>query len=483
LNAAELLLNGQSDSVALIEGTRKVTYRELRFAVRQSAAAWRTRGIAPGDVGIVAMLDGVDIVAALLGLIWINAIPSPISPRTEAWQIKDLLAESGAKALLVEDSLADAIPDTRVLRRSAWLAGLASTRADDAPAAEVEADAPCFMLFSSGTTGKPKGIIHAHRCVADVHVFARDILGATHADRFMSTSKLFFAYPIANSLFAGLRLGASVVLDPGWPNPDAVAALVRDNAPTLFFSVPTLYQRLLEAKVSLPSVRHFVSAGEACPPALAGAWEQRHGQPLLNGYGTTETLALMLYRTADMEGFQPTPLTVVREESSAPSDPDASLRLWFSHKSVSLGYTRVVTHDSAQFAELGFSPGDLFRRQGVTGDSGWVFAGRSDQLLKIYGRWVDTVSLEHWLFEKMQREIRELSIIPADAEGGAVSLHLFVVSNGGQYDAVMALVKGVCEELPAFKRPAAIHVLDELPRTETGKIRRGTLKTFAHQPH
>ena len=171
--------------------------------------------------------------------------------------------------LLAEDG-ADAVPDARALRRSAWLTGLASTRADDTPAVEVEADAPCFMLFSSGTTGKPKGIIHAHRCVADVHVFARDILGANHADRFISTSKLFFAYPVANSLFAGLRLGASVVLDPGWPNPDAVAALVRDNAPTLFFSVPTFYQRLLEAKVSLPSVRHFVS-GETSA-ALAGTW-------------------------------------------------------------------------------------------------------------------------------------------------------------------------------------------------------------------
>lgn len=481
MNAAELLLGGDPDAVALIEGARKVTYRELRYAVRQSAAAWRLRGIAPGDIGIVAMLDGVDTVAAFLGLMWINAIAAPISPRTEPEQIKELLAESGAKLLLAEDRLAHAVADARILRRSVWLAGIASTRADDAPAVEVEADAPCFMLFSSGTTGKPKGIIHAHCCVADVHIFARDVLRATHADRFISTSKLFFAYPIANSLFAGLRLGASVVLDPGWPNPDAVATLVRDNAPTLFFSVPTLYQRLLEAKVSLPSVRHFVSAGEACPPALAGAWRQQHGQALVNGYGTTETLALMLYRTAEMESFLPTPLTLVQEESSDISDPDAGLRLWFSHPSVSLGYTRVVTHDSAQFGEKGFSPGDLFRRHGATGSRGWVFAGRSDQLLKVYGRWVDTVALEHWLLEKMQHKIRELSIIPHNADGGTVSLHLFVVSHGEQEGSVRALVKSVCDELPAFKRPAITHVLNELPRTETGKIRRGALQTLTHR--
>ena len=480
MNAAELLLGGEPDAVALIEGTRKVTYRELRHVVRQSAAAWRRLGIAPGDIGIVAMLDGVDAVAALLGLMWINAIAAPISPRTEPGQIKELLAESGARALLAEDGIADAVPDARISRRSVWVGELASTRADDAPAADAAADTPCFMLFSSGTTGKPKGIKHAHRCVADAHVFARDILGATPADRFISTSKLFFAYPIANSLFAGLRLGASVVLDPGWPNPDAVASLVRDNAPTLFFSVPTLYRRLLEAGVSLPSVRHFVSAGEACPPALAAAWQQRHARALVNGYGCTETLALMLYQTAAMESFHATPLTVVEEESSDPDDPEASLRLWFSHPSVSLGYTRVVTHDSAQFGEKGFSPGDVFRRQAAAAP-GWVFAGRSDQLLKVYGRWVDTVALEHWLLERLQHQVRELSIVPHGADGGTVSLHLFVVSNAQQEDAVRALVRTACDELPAFKRPAVVHVLAELPRTETGKVRRGALKTLMHE--
>jgi len=217
-------------------------------------------------------------------------------------------------------------------------------------------------------------------------------------------------------------------------------------------------------------------------PAIASAWQRRHGQALVNSYGTTETLALMLYRTAEMDSFHATPLTAVQEEASDTSDPDASLRLWFSHPSVSLGYTRVVAHDSARFGDKGFSPGDLFRREGVAAGAGWVFTGRSDQLLKVYGRWVDTVALEHWLLEKMQHEIRELSVIPHNADGGTVSLHLFVVALEGKEDRVRAMVSSVCDELPAFKRPAATHVLDELPRTETGKIRRGYLKLLAHQP-
>jgi len=145
---------------------------------------------------------------------------------------------------------------------------------------------------------------------------------------------------------------------------------------------------------------------------------------------------------------------------------------------VSLGYTRVVTHDSAQFERGEFSPGDVFLHQGDATCPGWIFAGRSDQLIKIYGRWVDTIALEHWLFDKMQDQIRELCIVPHDADGGIFELHLFATSRNGQKDELATLVKSVCEELPAFKRPAVTHVLDELPRTETGKIRRGMLKTM-----
>lgn len=483
MNAAELLLGGQPDAIALIEGRRQITYRDLRELTRRAAAVWKSCGVSPGDVGIIAMLDGIEMVAAFLGLIWIDAIPAPVSPRTDPKQIRDLLAESGAKVMLAEDELANAVGDKRVLHRLAWQVALAPIAGIETPAVEVDANAPCFMLFSSGTTGKPKGVLHAHRSVADAHVFAREILGATAADRFCSTSKLFFAYPIANSLFAGLRLGASVVLDPNWPTPDSVACLIRDHAPTMFFSVPTLYQRLLEAGVSFPSVRRFVSAGEACPPSLSAAWSERHGQAPVNGYGTTETLSLMLYRTAGMSAFRPTPLTAVQEEPSDPDDPEASLRLWFSHPAVSLGYTRVVTHDSARFDGGEFSPGDVFLRQGDPANPGWVFAGRSDQLIKVFGRWVDTVALEHWLIDRLQSDIRELSIIPHDAGGGIFSLHLFAVSKTGRKDAAADLVKSVCDELPAFKRPAVTHILDELPRTETGKVRRGMLKSLMLQPN
>ena len=478
MNAAELLLNGNPRALALLQGEDRITYGALRERALQAATAWRGRGIGAGDICIIGLPDSIDMVIAFLGLLWMGAIPVPISPRIEPQQIADLLIDSGAKALLVEDGMAERIAGPGIVKLSSWRAALETAGGDALPAVEADADSPAFMLYSSGTTGKPKGIIHAHRCVESAHVFAQEVLGATADDRFFSTSKLFFAYPLANSLFAGLRLGASVVLDSEWPNPQRVAELVQRHAPTLLFSVPTLYQRLFDADIAFPSVRRFVSAGEACSPSLAAAWEQRHGVSLVNGYGTTETLSLMLYKSSAMRGLRPTPLTLVREEATDSSDPEASVRLWFSHPGVGLGYSRVVSHDSARFGQHEFSPGDMFRR--LAGDDGplWSFAGRSDQLLKVYGRWVDTVALEQWIFEKMQQDISELCIVPVDDAGSTISLHLFVVARPDRAESLLARVLSACDELPAYKRPVRTQILAELPRTETGKVRRGTLKSM-----
>lgn len=475
MNAAELLLGGGAGAVALIEDERQLTYAELRSRVERAAATWIAYGLRPGERCVVGLPDGADWVAAFLGLIWMGGIPIAISPRTDTALVRDLIADSGAAALLLEDDAAVAVGDARALGLAAWCALQVSAAPATAALHRSDEDAPAFWLYSSGTTGKPKGIVHAHRSVAHAHVFARDVLGATPADVFYSTSKLFFAYPLANALFAGLRLGASVVLDAEWPNPERVARNVARHRPTLFFSVPTLYRRLTEAGVPFASLRRAVSAGEACPADVSESWLRRTGLPLVNGYGTTETLALMLYRTADMSGIRPTPLTQVRVDVDE-GGRDGAVRLWFSHPGVALGYSRAVTHDSARFGGKAFSPGDLFRPAGADAAEGWAFAGRSDQLLKVFGRWVDTVALEQVLAQRLQGKVRESCIVPRGAEReDTIALHLFVVPGTADAAAARAAAEEVVAGLPAYQRPQAIHLVDDMPRTETGKLRRGVL--------
>lgn len=474
MNAAELLLAGNPEAVAIVDGEVSYTYAELRGRVLGAAAAWQRWGLRPGQRCVMGLPDGADWVTAFLGLIWMGGVPIAISPRTEIEQIRDLIDDSGAAVLLLEDHTSAAVADVRAQGFSVWCDHLAQS-AGPARLHEAQADDPAFWLYSSGTTGRPKGIVHAHRAALQAHVFAREVLGATAQDRFYSTSKLFFAYPLANALFAGLRLGASVVLDAAWPNPERVAENLARHRPTLFFCVPTLYRRLLEAGVAFPSVRAGVSAGEACPADVAEAWRERTGAPLFNGYGTTETLSLMLYRQAGMAGVVPTPLTRVEVDTEAQAQ-DGALRLWFSHPAVSLGYAREVRHDSARFGARGFSPGDLFRPLGESPDQGWSFAGRSDQLLKVFGRWVDTTALENLLAHRLRGAVRESCIVPRGGErGDTIALHLYVVPGPLGDAAAREAATAAIGDLPAYQRPAHLHLIAELPRTETGKLRRGDL--------
>ncbi len=482
MNAALLLLGGAPGATALIDAAGKVTYAELKQRVERAAAAWKRQGICPGERCVIGLNDGIDWVVAFLGLIWMGGVPIAVSPRTEAPLLKDLITDSGAKSLLLEDASAGALADSRAQGRSAWLQGLGSPSVPVA-AHQAEAESPAFWLYSSGTTGKPKGIIHPHRVVVHAHAFACEVLGATAHDIFYSTSKLFFAYPLGNALLAGLRLGACVLLDDEWPNPQRVALNVARHSPTLFFSVPTLYRRLLEGNVAFPSVRCAVSAGEACPPDVAEGWRRASGIPLFNGYGTTETLSLMLYCTTDRPGLQPTPLTVVRTEREAgggvggeAGGRDGACRLWFSHPGVALGYSRVVTHDSARFGPDGFSPGDLFRCAEEGPPPTWKFAGRSDQLVKVFGRWVDTLALEHALGQRLQGHVREVCIVPQGRENGDVTaLHLFAIPGGEPQTEVRGAIEGVLREYPAYLKPQSVQLVPEFPRTETGKLRRGEL--------
>ena len=472
MNAAELLLCGEPGRIALIEGDVRIDYAGLRADAIRSAAALLDAGLRPGDACVLALPDGIEWAAAFIGMLWAGVRPIAINPRTAAVQIADLMLDSGAAAALLEDEAARALGDKRAIDLGEWRRRVERATATPA-AAPADDDDPAFLLYSSGTTGRPKGILHAHRAIRDAHVFARDLLGARPGHRFYSSSKLFFAYPLANAFFAGLRLGATVVLDPEWPDPTRVAAMVERHEPHIFFSVPTLYRRLVDAGVRFRGLHAAVSAGEACPPSLAREWQAMTGVPLVNGYGTTETLSLVLYRTPEMDAAHPTPLTGIHPEQLTSGEVE-TWRLWFSHPAVALGYTRVVTHDSARFADGRFAPGDVFRH--APDGEGWLFAGRSDQLVKVFGRWVDVVAVEQAVQERMRGKAEEVCVIPAQGEDAdMIRLHLFAIPGDLPPPQVLAAAQAAIESLPPYQRPEKIHLVDHFPRTDTGKLRRKEL--------
>lgn len=308
MNAAErLLATGADSAIALECGDDRMSYAQLREQVRRAAGAWRARGVGAGDRVFVIAPDSIEWVVAYLGVIWAGGVAVGVNPRLPAAELAPILEDSAPRFVWCEEPVAW----PRLVRNDAhWHDAIARACACDAmPRGDED---PALWIGTSGTTGTPKGAIHLQRTVAHAHSFGRGVLGLRAHDRLYASSKLFFAYALGNSLFAGLRSGATVILDREWPTPERVEEMVTRHRPTLLFSVPTLYQNMLRAGVAHRlagrGIRHFVSAGEALPVPTRQGWRAATGLAPISGYGTTETLCLMLYGDDDSGLLQPTPL-------------------------------------------------------------------------------------------------------------------------------------------------------------------------------
>src|SRR5919108_2944408 len=268
------------------------------------------------------------------------------------------------------------------------------------PAEPLDGDAMAFWLYTSGTTGGPKAAMHRHRDLLACRHYGIDVLGATDADRTLATSKLFFAYALGNALLIPLFVGAHTYLDPRWAEPEDVARAVGAFRPTLFFSVPTFYARMLRAELArdtFRSVRACVSAGERLPTELYEAWRARFGVEILDGLGATETIFMVLSNRpgksrAGSAGV-PVPGTEVRlldAEGRAVADGEPGV-LHVRTPSASPGYWNRLDLSRRVFLGEWFRTGDVMTRDA---DGFYHHAGRDDELFKVAGQWVAPSAVE-----------------------------------------------------------------------------------------
>ena len=361
------------------------------------------------------------------------------------------------------------------ITRDAWR----RVSADARPASPhlVDDDAPAFWSHSSGTSGRPKAVVHAHRFVHGVASVARELLGVGAADRLFASSRMFFVYPLGNSLFAGLKLGATVVLDSRWPTAHTVAATVGDARPSVFFSVPSMYRSLVKEGLAQgfvqAGVRACVSAGEALPAALRDEWRRETGITLVDGYGASETLCLVLVDRGDGNGMRAAP--GVEIVPASPARGSAPVRVRIHAPTVALGYWQRPDADAAHFRDGSFCPADRFR---PAPGGAWRFAGREDSLVKIRGRWVDLIALEERLARACPGIAEGAAVSVADGDGVAEVAFFYVLRTGTSVQAGAAL-QAFASRLPPHQRPCSLHEVPALPRTATGKLLRRRLAVTA----
>ena len=476
LNAAEVLLADHDDArVALVCGSEEMQRGELRRAVARAGALWRARGVRRGDRVAIKLADGFDWVVAYLGVIWTGGVAVGVNPRVPANDWLAILDAAGFAFILAEATADTPAPWSRlVVTLDEWRHELASAAPCDAE--PMQPEDPALWVHSSGTSGHPKAVVHPQRIVLEIERVGRERLGLTPEDRIYASSKLFFAYPLANCILTGLKVGATIILDPQWPTAQGVVASIMARRANVLFSVPSLYRNLLKeglaGQLAQCGVRLYVSAGEALPATLRDEWKRQLGCTIVNGFGASETLVLVLVDSDDGYGLRISPgIEVAALDNRAPA-PHGPERIVIRGSTVALGYWNRPDAQAEHFRDGAFAPSDLFER--VEG-GGWRFAGRDDSLVKVYGRWVDLVELEQRIALACPG-IAEAAAVTVPDDDGVDAIALFFVAQPGAPVLDAATLREHADRLPPHQRPRWLHPVEALPRTPTGKLVRRRLR-------
>jgi benzoate-CoA ligase family protein len=361
-------------------------------------------------------------------------------------------------------------------------AGRESASASEWPVADTTWDSPGFWLYSSGTTGLPKGVIHKQGDLqASFDTYAAQVLKVTAEDRFLSVAKLFFAYGLGNSLTFPFGAGATSILEPRRPTPAIYRELAASEKPTLFFAAPGFVAALLDAGVAadeFSSVRATVTAGEALPADLQKRFSARCGHPVLDGIGTTEATHIFLSNTLDHQqpgtsGFLVPGYTakLVNDEGLEVTAPNTPGYLHVQGPSVMDGYWNRAEATAAALVDGWLRTGDVY----VFDEGGhWQFLGRNNDMIKAGGIWVSPAEVEAALIS--HEDVLEAAVVGSRNAAGLEETVAFVVAASGR-TIDLAVIESHCRaQIAAFKRPRRIIIVDTLPKTATGKIQRFALR-------
>src|SRR3954464_6262487 len=284
---------GHGDKVAIRCAGEEVTYAQLHDRICRAGNVLEELGVGREDRVLMVLDDSPTWVALFLGAMRMGAVPAPVSFLDTTENFAHYARDSYAKLIIAEDALLERLP-AGTMARSAFERALNESPGERSPA-DTHPDDMAFWLFSGGSTGFPKGVVHLHHDIPyTCETFAKEILKITADDVTFSSTKLYHAYGLGNNLTFPYWVGATTVLRPGKPDPRGLLETAQANRPSLFFSVPPLYG----ARVTLPdaaehdlsSVRFCVSAAEPLAPEVLRRWQAAFDLEIVDGIGSTELL-------------------------------------------------------------------------------------------------------------------------------------------------------------------------------------------------
>lgn len=496
---------GRGERVAIECGPERVTYRQVFERVNRVANALRqSLGVRREERVALLLHDTPDFAYGFFGVIRMGAVAVPLNTLLKPHDYEYLLNDCRARVVVVSEALLpqiQAIPRDRLRYLEqvvavgparpgmASLGDLMDAHSPDLEPAATSKDEPAFWLYSSGSTGSPKGCVHLHHdMVVCAELYARQILNIGQEDRCFSVAKLFFAYGLGNALYFPFSVGATSILWPGPPVAAQVYEVIERHRPTLFFSVPTNYAMLLAhrregADFDLSCVRHAVSAGEALPAALYHRFRERFGVEILDAIGSTEALQMFIANRPGAARPGSSGQVIPGYEARIVDDegrdlPDGEVgHLLIRGDSICAYYWNQHERTKATIEGSWLRTGDKYRRD----EQGYFWhAGRSDDMLKVGGIWVSPVEIEGTLLE--HPAVLEAAVVGREDQDRLVKPAAYVALRPG-FVAGEALATEIREfvvsRIAEYKRPRWVEFLPELPKTATGKIQRFKLRQMA----
>jgi len=494
------LRDGLGARVAVRCEGRDTTYAEVQSLANRASHALRSRGIDLEDRVLMLLPDGLEFVAAWFGILKAGAVFCMGNPLVTEDDFDYLLGYTRARAVIAHastlDRLAPALArhprcrmrivvgaDAPGFERWDDVLAAGSDRTDNA---DTSRDDVAGWLFTSGTSGKPKGAVHFHHDFAfSTECYAKRVLGISQSDVFLSVSRLFFGYATGTNLMFPFSVGGTAVLFPEKPTPERIFAEVAANGVTVLTNVPAMIRQMLDsplaATADLSSVRACLSAGEALPPELFARWHERFPRAeILDGIGSAEMFHIYITnypgeaRPGTLGRLVPGYDAAVRDDLGG-AVPDGEIgRLWVKGDSAALCYFGDHEKSKATFAGDWCVSADLFRRDA---DGYFSYAGRADDMLKVRGVFVSPLEVEDCL--AIHPAVLECAVVGADDGAGLVVPKAFVALRSG-FDAGDALVVELQEHvrtrLAKYKYPRLVAFVESLPRNDRGKILRRELR-------
>lgn len=494
------IVKGRGAKTAIYHEDSKITYQEVYENVNRTGNALLSLGLGLEDRIMLLLFDCPEFVYSFFGAMKIGAIPIPTNTMLKAGDYRYLLNDSRAKAIIVSRDLLSCI--TEVTEELLYLKHIIvvgepcqdtlnfeafiKSQSPELSAVTTTADDPAFWLYSSGTTGFPKGAVHLHHdMVYCAEYYAGGILGINENDTTFSVAKLFFAYGLGNGLYFPFNVGAATVLSPQRPTPQHVFETVTRYRPTLYFGVPTSYAALLqveeaEKKYDLSSIRYCASAGESLPAPIFNQWKEKFGLEILDGIGSTEILHIFIsnrpgaVRPGSSGMLVPGYDAKIIDADGSPVPPGEIGTLLVKGDSIASCYWNKHQKNKETFIGEWINTGDKYYMD----DEGYFwYVGRGDDMIKAGGIWVSPVEVESALMS--HPSVLECGVVGSPDHDGLFKPKAYVVFKQNvvpSEENLEELKQFVKSNIAPYKYPRWIIPIEELPKTATGKIQRYKLR-------